>query len=111
MAAIPWQSAKHVSANGGGITFAAAASGDTIEPDDHGVLLLECSGVTSTITIPSPPGLDYGMAILPDQTYTLSATTGRQCIPMSRMLADPITGLITVNLSSVAGVTRAAVRL
>jgi hypothetical protein len=111
MALIGWQSAKHVAANGGGIAFAAAASGDTIEPDDHGVLMFENTGVSSTITIPAPPGLDFGVSVMPDLSYTLGATTGRQYIPMSRMLADPVTGLITVNLSSVAGVTRAAVRL
>lgn len=111
MAQIGYQQARHVQANGGGIVYAAASSGDTIEPSDHGVLLFENTGAVSTITIPAPASLDFGQAVMPDLTYTLSATTGRQCIPMSRALADPTTGLITVNLSSVAGVTRAAVQL
>lgn len=111
MALLAYQSIRHVSATGGGITFSAANSSDTIAPDDRGWLQFENTGTQKTITIPSPAGLDFGTATLPDQTYTLGATTGRQFIPCSAQLADPSTGLITVNITpDVTGVTRAAIR-
>ena len=42
--------------------------------------------------------------------YTLAATTGRLWIPLPQQLADPVTGLITVNITATAGVLVAAIR-
>lgn len=111
MALLSYQSIAHVTASGGGIALTAPTTSDTIAPDDSGFLHYENTGTAKTITIPSPAGLDFGTATLPDQTYDLGATTGRQWIPCSRQLADPVTGLITVNISpDVTGVTKAAIR-
>lgn len=111
MALLSYQSMRHVTASGGGITFSAPNSSDTIVPDDRGFLWFANSDASPrTITIPSPAGLDFGTATLPDQTYTLAALVGFQWIPMSPQLADPTTGLITINISATANVSRAAVR-
>ena len=102
---------QQITQSGGGITLSAAASSDTVAPDERGFLHYENTGTQKTITIPAPAGLDFGPAILPDLTYTLAATTGRQWIPCPRKLADPTTGLITINITpDVTGVTRAAIR-
>lgn len=111
MALLSYQDMKHVTASGGGISMTTPASSDTINPDARGFLYFRNTDAASrTITIPSPARLDFGNATLPDQTYTLAATTGEQWIPCSAELADPTTGLITINISATANVTRAAIR-
>jgi len=43
---------------------------------------------------------------------TIAATTGEEMIgPMVQALADPATGLITINITDVTGITVAAVRV
>lgn len=111
MALLTYQSLRHVQATGGGITLTTPNTSDTIAPDETGFLHFRNTNAAGrTITIPSPPGLDFGVTTQPDQTYTLAATTGEQWIPCSAALADPATGLITVNIDATAGVTRAAIR-
>jgi hypothetical protein len=111
MALLAYQSIRHVQATGGGISLTTPNTSDTVAPDPTGFLYFEnTNAAPRTITILSPAGLDFGVATLADQTYTLAATTGRQWIPCSPQLADPGTGLITVNIDATAGVTRAAIR-
>lgn len=111
MALLTYQGLKHITANGGGIVMSTPTASDTIPWDDRGFLYYENANAGAiTVTIPAPAGLDFGTGTMPDMTYTLAATTGRQWIPMSPQLADPITGLVTVNTSPTASVTRAAVR-
>lgn len=111
MALLSYQNMNHVTASGGGIVMTTPASSDTIYPNERGFLYFRnTDAAPRTITIPSPVRLDFGNATLPDQTYTLAATTGEQWIPCSPELADPSTGLITVNISATTNVTRAAIR-
>src|SRR5262249_37650512 len=86
---------------------------DTIAPDERGWLMYENSNAAGrTITIVTPAGLNYGGVDLGNLTSSLAATTGRRRIgPMTRALADPTTGLITIQIDATAGVTVAACRM
>jgi hypothetical protein len=111
MALLTYQDMAHVTASGGGIAMTTPAASDTIYPDARGFLYFRnTDAAPRTITVLSPVRLDFGNAVLPDQTYTLAATTGEQWIPCSPELADPSTGLITVNITATTNVTRAAIK-
>jgi len=111
MALLAYQSIRHLTTTGGGIALTVPNVSDTIAPDDRGFLYLQNSNASPrVVTIPSPAGLDFGTKALPDQTYDLAGTLGFQWIPMSAQLADPVTGLITINIDATAGVVRAAIR-
>lgn len=85
---------------------------DTVAPAEHAFLDYENTNASPrTITVLAPAGLDFGPSTMPNLTYTLAATTGRQRIPLPRQLADPSTGLITVNIDATAGVTVVAYRV
>lgn len=93
--------------------LAAANAADTVAPDERVFLLYRnTNAATRTITVVTPTKLDqYGQA-LPDIVVTIAATTGEERIgPMTQDLADPSTGLITVNLSATTDVTVAAIRI
>jgi hypothetical protein len=88
------------------------SASDTVAPADHAWLDYENTNASSrTITLVAPAGLDFGPSTMPDLTYTLAANTGRQRIPLPRQLADPTTGLITVNISATTDVTVIAYRV
>jgi hypothetical protein len=92
-------------------TLGAAATTDTVAPDDRGFLWYKSTqGTTEVITV-VVPGTSFGLA-LTDITVTIGATTGEEMIgPLVQSLADPATGLITITIADVTGITVAAVRV
>lgn len=93
--------------------LAAANSTDTVKADDRVWLLYRnTNAATRTITVVTPTKLDQWGQALPDIVVTIAATTGEEKIgPMVQDLADPATGLITINLSATTNVTVAAIRI
>lgn len=94
-------------------TFAAANSTDTVKPDERGFLVYKnTNAATRTISVVTPTKLDQFGQNLPDIVVTIAATTGEERIgPLVQDLADPATGLITINLSATANVTVGAFRI
>lgn len=94
-------------------SLTAATTSDTIKPDDRVFLWYKSAqGTTEVITVVTPSTLNRFGQILPDIAVTIAATTGEEMIgPMVRELADPTTGLITITIGDVTGITRAAVRV
>lgn len=92
-------------------TLSAATTSDTVAPDDRVMLWYKSTqGTTEVITVVVPGSL-FGVARA-DITVTIAATTGEEMIgPMVPDLADPATGLITVTIADVTGITVAAVRI
>jgi hypothetical protein len=92
-------------------TLGAASTSDTVAPDDRVFLWYKSTqGTTEVITV-VVPGTNFGLA-LTDITVTIAATTGEEMIgPMVPSLADPTTGLITITIADVTGITVAAVRV
>jgi hypothetical protein len=103
---------QQITLGGAAITPVTPTTSDTVAPDERGHLSYEnTNGAGRTVTILTPAGLDLATAILPPLTYTLAATTGRLRVgPLPAVLADPTTGLVTVNIDATAGVTVAALR-
>jgi hypothetical protein len=91
-------------------THSAATTSDTVPWDEHGYLWYKSTqGTTEVITVVVPGSL-FGIAIT-DITVTIGATTGEEVIgPLVQSLADPNTGLVTVTIADVTGITVAAVR-
>lgn len=103
--------AQQVGITGPTITFGAAAASDTVVPDDRLMLVYKnTNAATRDITV-VVPGTRFGQAN-PDVVVTIAATTGEEYIgPITRDLADPVTGLVTVTTSAQTNVTVAAVRI
>jgi hypothetical protein len=94
-------------------SFGAAALTDTVRPDDDRVFLWykNTNGATRDVNISTPSKFDLFGETFPDVgPFTLAITTGEALIPIPDVLADPATGLVTVTVSAIAGVTVAAVR-
>jgi len=104
---------QQVTVAGATITPVTPSASDTVAPDDRGWLLYENSNAaTRTVTIVTPAGLNFAGIDLPNITRLIAATTGRALMgPLTAQLADPTTGLITVNIDATAGVTVAACRI
>lgn len=102
---------QQVQITGPAITHAAASTSDTVVPDDRLFLWYKSTqGTTEVITV-VVPGTYYGQN-LTDITVTIPATTGERLIgPIDRRLADPATGLVTITISDVTGITVAAVKI
>lgn len=102
---------QQITITGADITPVAASVSDTVKSDDRVFLeYANTDAATRDVTV-VVPGSKFGQP-LTDVVVTLPATTGRKRIgPMTRDLADPSTGLVTVTLSATAGVTVAAVRV
>jgi len=93
-------------------SFGAAATTDTVPPDERGYLMYRSTqGTTEVITVVTPTSLNSFGQTLPDIAVTIGATTGEEIIgPLVQALADPTTGLITISITDVTGITVAAVR-
>jgi hypothetical protein len=93
-------------------TLSAATTSDTVPPDEHGYLWYKSTqGTTEVITVVTPSSLNNFGQTLPDIAVTIGATTGEEVIgPLMPSLADPATGLITITIADVTGITVAAVR-
>jgi hypothetical protein len=102
---------QQIGITGPTITHAAAGASDTVKPDDRLFLhYLNTNAATRDITV-VVPGTKFGQA-LADVVVTIAATTGEEFIgPITRDLADPDTGLVTVTTSAQTNLTVAAVRV
>jgi hypothetical protein len=94
-------------------TLGAASTSDTVRADDRVFLWYKSTqGTTEVITVVTPTTLNQFGQSLPDIAVTIAATTGEEMIgPMVATLADPNTGLITITIADVTGITVAAVRV
>lgn len=91
--------------------YGAVAASDTIVPDDRTFLIVKNGNASPDTVTVVVPGAAYGQA-RPDVAVSVPATNGERWIgPMVADLADPTTGLITVNHSVTATVTCALVRV
>jgi len=102
---------QQIQITGPAITHAAASTSDTVAPDDRLFLWYKSTqGTTEVITVVVPGA--YFAQNLADVAVTIPATTGERLIgPLDRRLADPTTGLITVTIADVTGITVAAVKV
>ena len=71
------------------------------------LVLTAGTGITATLVV---PGNLYGQA-RPDVAYTISTNSNRLIGPLTADLADPTTGLVTINLSATTAFTEAAISL
>lgn len=91
-------------------TLAAPTASETIsDPTDRTLLLVVVGATATTITIPVPGTDKVGRNLSNLSTGALTNTT--RLIRITRDMVDPATNAVTVNFSSVAGVTAALVRL
>ncbi len=95
--------------NGGGaITFATpgTTARDFVPgPNIYYLVLTGATSITATLVV---PGSVYGQA-RPDVAYSIGTTSNRLIGPLTSDLADPTTGLVTINLSATTNVTEAAI--
>lgn len=89
-------------------TYTAVTAEQTMPPDDRGFLHVkntDASANTATVVV---PGTSFGQANT-DVAVTVAATTGDKMIgPLVASLADPVSGLITINHSNVDPLTVSA---
>lgn len=110
MATIQYQQAKAV---GTTVTFAAATvGGDSIAPDDHGLVLVKNGDGTATTVTVVTPGVDkYGIA-RPDITFSVAASATAVLGPFPPDLGDQTTDkLVDLTYSKVTSLTVGAVRI
>lgn len=102
---------QQIDITGSDVTHAAASTSDTVNPSPRTFVWYKNTNASSrTITV-VVPGSRFGQD-LADVEVTLPATTGEKVIgPLTRELADPSTGLVTVTLDADTDVTVAAVRI
>ena len=103
---------QQITIGGATITLAAASASDTVAPDDRLFLWYKnTNAATRDITVVVPGS--YYAQNLADVVVTIAATTGEELIgPIDRKLADPTTGLVTINVTpAITNVTVAAVRI
>lgn len=102
---------QQIGITGPAITPVAAGASDTVKPSDRLFLFYQnTNAATRDITV-IVPGTNHGQP-LADVVVTIAATNGMEFIgPITRDLADPATGLVTVTTSAQTGLTVAAVRI
>jgi hypothetical protein len=93
-------------------TFAAAtATGDTVPPDNGGLLYFKNAGTAATtITIATPGNTKYGAAI-PNVDVPVAAGAEGVIGPLPFDLGDFGDGLVHLTYSSAASLTVAALRI
>jgi hypothetical protein len=94
---------------GTAMTYSAVNASDTITPGNNLYLHVKTAGTGTTVTVVVPGSL-YGQA-RPDVAVTLGTNTDRIIGPLVGDLADPTTGLITVQYSATTSVTAALLAL
>jgi hypothetical protein len=94
---------------GGAITYSAVNSTDTVSPGGNLYLHVKTVGTGTTVTI-VVPGTVYGQARA-DVAVVIGTNTDRLIGPLVGDLADPSTGLITINYSATAAVTAALLQM
>jgi len=90
---------------------AATGDGDTIPPNDRGMLLVRNAGAGSvTVTVAVPGSTKYGQAN-PDVAVAVAAGADVAVGPFPADLADPASGHVGITYSAVASVTVAAAQI
>lgn len=100
---------QQIGITGAAITYSAVAASDTVEPDDRAFYHVKAGGTATTVTV-VVPGSQYGQA-RPDVAVGPLTSTDRFIGPLVADLADPATGLITIQHSATTSVTGAVVRI
>lgn len=100
---------QQVQITGPALTYSAVASSDTVAPSQRGFVHVK-TGATSTNVTVVVPGTEYGQARA-DVTVAVGTNTERMIGPLVPDLADPTTGLVTIQYSATASVTSAAVQV
>ncbi|GGM55501.1 hypothetical protein GCM10012275_28270 [Longimycelium tulufanense] len=93
-------------------TFEAASTSDTVNDAGNGhshfLWYKNTNAAARTVTITAPGNTPYEQAN-PDPSFTLAATSGELMIPLHPAYQDA-SGLVTITLDAIAGVTVAYVR-
>jgi hypothetical protein len=102
---------QQVGITGTAPTFSAVAATDTVVPDDRAVLVVKNGNAgADSVTIVIPGNL-YGQPRA-DVVISVPGSGGERYIgPFTPDMADPTTGLVTINHSVTATVTSALVRV
>ncbi len=104
------RSAQNVSVSGAAITMSAVAASDVFVPGSRSFYAVNNAGggsINATVVV---PGVIYGVAN-PDIVVAVGAGELKWIGPLVPTLADPTTGLITINHSGTTSVTGAHVAL
>jgi hypothetical protein len=109
MALLAYQNPKP---SGVALNFTSAAGGgDTIKPEENGVLLVRNGdGTATTVTVVVPGDDKYGQA-RPDLTFSVAAAATAAFGPLPVDLGDVSDDLIDITYSKVTSLTVAAVRI
>lgn len=103
--------AQPIQITGTAITLSAPAAGapgsDTVAPGERTFWWVKTGGTAITATVVTP-GSRFGQA-LPDVAVSCPATGDRFIGPLTGDLADPTTGLVTLQTSAQTSVTHAVV--
>lgn len=102
-------STQQIAVTGTAPTYSAANASETVVPDDRTFYHVKVGGTATTVTV-VVPGSQYGQA-RPDVAVGPLTSADRFIGPLVSDLADPTTGLITINLSQTTGVTGALLRI
>jgi hypothetical protein len=90
---------------------AATAAGDTVPPDNGGLLYFKNGGTAATtVTIATPGNTKYGAAI-PDVAVSVAAGAEAVIGPLPFDLGDFGDGLVHITYSSATSLTVAALRI
>jgi hypothetical protein len=90
---------------------AAHGGGDSIAPNDNGVLVVKNgSGSTITVTMIVPGNTKYGIAN-PDPTFAVTAGNTAYIGTLPSDLANPSTGLVDFTYSGVTSLTVGGVQI
>lgn len=101
--------AQAIQITGPAVTYSAPTASDTVTPDDRSFWHVKAGATATTFTV-VVPGSKFGQAN-PDVVVGPLTSTDRFIGPLTVELADPTTGLITLQTSQQTGVTVAVVRI
>lgn len=94
---------------GTAITYGTPTSSETFVPGSNVYYHVITTSTSDTVTV-VVPGAAYGQA-RPDIAITIGTNSNRIIGPLVPDLADPVTGLVTINHSATTGVTAAALQI
>jgi hypothetical protein len=103
-------SAQAPNITGAAMTYTAVNSTDTATPGNNVYLHVKTGGTGTTVTV-VVPGSQYGQARPDVSTGAIGTSTDRIIGPLVPDLADPATGLVTIQYSSTATVTAALLQM
>jgi hypothetical protein len=101
--------AQGIAITGPAITLSAPSASDTTAPGERTFYWVKVGGTATTVTVVTP-GTKFGQA-LADVAVGPLTNTDRLIGPLVGELADPATGLVTIQTSNQTGVTAAVVTI